>query len=261
MEQSRPGDELLHVDVSATESLPGLVLRRREQRRQLRFAPDHPHAPAAASRHRLDHHRIADAGSGRLGLFFRADDSVRTGEHRQAGGGHLPPGAVLLAHQADEAGAGPDEGDAGGFADFGEAGAFGQEAVAGMDGVGAGDFSGADEAGDVQVAVGRARGPDADRLVGKAHGQRVAVGLRVDRHRLRAQLFAGVDDAQRDLAAVGNEDFVEHGSGSGGATFSSRGGWRTAARRIPPAGRSPRRCGRPGRRRRLRFHSSASWLR
>ncbi len=79
-----------------------------------------------------------------------------------------------------------------------------------MDGVGPGDLGGADDAGDVQVALGGARRPDAHRLVGEAHVQGEPVGLRVDRHRLAAQLFAGVDDPEGDLAAIGNQDLSKH---------------------------------------------------
>ena len=51
---------------------------------------------------------------------------------------------------------------------------------------------------------------DADIVVGKAHVQRLAVGLGVHRHRLDVELAARADDAQRDLAAVGDQNFLEH---------------------------------------------------
>ena len=54
-------------------------------------------------------------------------------------------------------------------------------------------------------------GPDADVVVGEAHVQRLAVGLGVHGDRLDAELAAGADDAQRDLAAIGDQDFLEHG--------------------------------------------------
>src|SRR3546814_10382492 len=54
------------------------------------------------------------------------------------------------------------------------------------------------------------RRPDADRCVGGAHGHGIGVGGGVHRHRLDPHLAAGAVDAERDLAAVGNEDLVEH---------------------------------------------------
>ena len=59
-----------------------------------------------------------------------------------------------------------------------------------MDGVGAGDFGGADHGRHVQVAVGAARRADADVLVGEPDVQRVLVGLGVDGHGLDAELAA-----------------------------------------------------------------------
>jgi hypothetical protein len=56
--------------------------------------------------------------------------------------------------------------------------------------IGAGDFRGADDRRDVQIAVGAARGTDADVLVGKPHVQRVFVGLGIDGDRLHAELAA-----------------------------------------------------------------------
>ena len=79
-----------------------------------------------------------------------------------------------------------------------------------MNGVGAGDLRGADDRRHVQVAVGAARGPDADVLVGKPHVQRVLVGFGIDGDRLDAQLAARHDDAHRDFAAVGDQNFLKH---------------------------------------------------
>src|SRR3546814_1817887 len=79
-----------------------------------------------------------------------------------------------------------------------------------MDGVRAGDGGGGEDGGDVEVAVLARRRPDADRFVGEAHVHGIGVGGGVHRHRLDPHLAAGAVDAERDLAAVGNEDLVEH---------------------------------------------------
>ena len=79
-----------------------------------------------------------------------------------------------------------------------------------MDRLGVGDFGGADDRRDVEVARRRRRRADADRLVGEPHVLRLGVGLGMDDHRLDAQLAAGALDAQRDLAAVGDQDLFEH---------------------------------------------------
>ncbi len=79
-----------------------------------------------------------------------------------------------------------------------------------MDGVGAGVNGGADDVGDVQVAVRGGAGTDADRVVGQADVQGVAVGGGVDGHRLDTQFLAGADDADGDFAAIGYENSLKH---------------------------------------------------
>ena len=95
-------------------------------------------------------------------------------------------------------------------ADARELGVLREEAVARVDGVGGGDLGGADDGRDVEVALARRRGPDAHGLVGEAHVERARVDLGVDGDGLDAELAARAQDAQRDLAAVGDEDLLEH---------------------------------------------------
>ncbi len=104
----------------------------------------------------------------------------------------------------------PDEDESRGVDRLGELGVLGQEAVARVDRVGAGDLGGGDDAGHHQVALTRRAGPDADVVVGEADVQRVAVGGGVHRHRLDAEFLAGTDDAKGDLAAVRDQDFLDH---------------------------------------------------
>ena len=100
--------------------------------------------------------------------------------------------------------------DVAGLADLSEVGVLGQKAVAGMNRVGAGDLGGADDRRNVQVAVGAGRRADADVLVGEADVERVLVGLGVYRDGLDAELAAGADDPQGDLAAIRDQNFLEH---------------------------------------------------
>ena len=53
-------------------------------------------------------------------------------------------------------------------------------------------------------------GADADRLVGVPQVQRVLVDLGVDGDGLDAELLAGADDPQGDLAPVRDENALEH---------------------------------------------------
>jgi hypothetical protein len=81
--------------------------------------------------------------------------------------------------------------------------------------LGAGGQCRLDDPIDPQIALGGRRGPDADRPVGGTDmpGRRVRVA--VDCHRLHAQLMAGTDQPNGDLAAVGDQDAVERTVGRG----------------------------------------------
>ena len=94
--------------------------------------------------------------------------------------------------------------------DFGEARVLGQEAVARMHRVRAGDLAGGEQRRDVEIAVARRRRADAHALVGEPHMHRVGVGGRMHRDGRDAELLAGAQHPERDLAAIGDQDLVEH---------------------------------------------------
>jgi hypothetical protein len=76
--------------------------------------------------------------------------------------------------------------------------------------VGAGDLAGGEQRRHVEIAVLRRRWADADALVGEPHMHGVGVGGGVHRDSRDAELLTGAQHPERDLAAVGDEDFVEH---------------------------------------------------
>ena len=125
-----------------------------------------------------------------------------------AGGGFLR--FDLVAHGGDGFGIGPDEDDAGIGQRTGERRALGQKAIAGMHGLGAARLAGGDDIVDHQIALRRRRRPDRDRLVGHFDMERVAVGLGIDRDGFNSHPTRGLDDAAGDLAAIGNQDALEH---------------------------------------------------
>ncbi|KAG1317656.1 hypothetical protein G6F63_015580 [Rhizopus arrhizus] len=79
-----------------------------------------------------------------------------------------------------------------------------------MHGVGAAAARHRQQLVDIEVGVGRAVALQAERLVGHARVQRVEIGVGVDRDGLHAVIGASADDAHRDFATVGDEDFL-HG--------------------------------------------------
>ncbi|MCY1173560.1 hypothetical protein D9M73_137240 [compost metagenome] len=78
-----------------------------------------------------------------------------------------------------------------------------------MDRVRARNFGGGNDVGDVQIALDRRRRPDADRLIGQAHMHRIAVCGRMHGDRLDAHFMARTVDAQRDLTAIRDQQFLD----------------------------------------------------
>ena len=61
-----------------------------------------------------------------------------------------------------------------------------------------------------EIALRGGRRPDMHRLVGHLDMHGVAVGVRIDRDRSDAHLARRLDDAAGDLAAIGDQDLLEH---------------------------------------------------
>ena len=170
------------------------------------------HAATTAAGGGLDQHGEADLLGGGESLFLGRDGAVGAGNHRDAGFLHRLLGGDLVAHHLDVVRGRADEGHAMGGHDLGEPGVFRQEPVARVNSLGARDLRRCDDRGDVQVALGRRRRSDADAFVGQANPHGACVALGVDRHRRDTHFLAGPMDPQGDLAAIGDEDFIEHRS-------------------------------------------------
>jgi hypothetical protein len=107
-------------------------------------------------------------------------------------------------------GGGTDEGHAAVGDGPGEVGVLREEAVAGVDAVGAALLDGVEDGLGVQVALGRRLAAEGVRLVGHSDVQGFAVELGVDGDGGDAHLAAGPYDTDGDLAAVGDEDLLQH---------------------------------------------------
>ena len=168
------------------------------------------HALAAAAGGSLDHHGIADLVGDLHRVPVIVDDAEMARHGRDLGlrGGFL--GLDLVTHRGDRIRIGADEDDARFLQRARKRFAFGQEAVTGMDGFGAGRLAGLDDLLDDEIAFGRGRRPDEDRVVGHLDMQRVAVGLGIDGDRRNSHLAGGLDDATGDLAAVCDQYPFEH---------------------------------------------------
>ena len=141
---------------------------------------------------------------------------------------------------------------------MGEGGALGEEAIARMNGLGACLETGCDNLVDCEIGLGRSGRTYRDRLVGHLDMQRILVGFRIDGDGSDAHAARRPDDATGDLAAVGDQDFVEHRA----PTRKAPGLPSTAVSRgTTEAGKQPQTVRYSPTRGRGRFHSQTSTCR
>jgi hypothetical protein len=166
--------------------------------------------PCPAAGRGLDHDGVADL-VGDPHRFPRVGDLAEVAGHgRDLGLGGRLLALDLVAHGGDGARVGSDEDDARFLERDGEGLALGQEAVARVHGLRAGLTAGIDDLVDQQIRLRGRRRADGDGLLGHLHVQAVPVGVGVDGDGLDAELARALDDAAGDLAAVGDQDLLEH---------------------------------------------------
>ena len=138
------------------------------------------------------------------------DDTEMAGHGRDLGLGGGELSGDLVAHGSDRLRIGADEDDPGPHQGFGELRTLGQETVARMHGLCVRVGGGGDDLVDREIARGGGGRPDRHRLVGHCDVQRVLVGFRIDRDGLDPEASRRPDDAAGDLAAIGDQDALEH---------------------------------------------------
>ena len=198
----RVGEELLALAAGALEGALELVLGQR-----------HAEALAAAAAGRLDGDREADLVAWRSAARRRrvATGSVVPGHDRHAGGLHQLARARLRAHRLDRARGRADEDDArrprrpartarSRPGSRSRGGSPGRPSA----------LRDVEDLLDVQVVLGRRAVAEVVGLAGARDVRRVAVELGVDGDARDAQLLQRAHDADRDLAAVGDQDLLEH---------------------------------------------------
>jgi hypothetical protein len=80
-----------------------------------------------------------------------------------------------------------------------------------MDGIDITDFSGTDQTINFEVALVAWSRADTNGFVSQLNVEGIVIGFGIDRQGPDPQFFAGADDAEGDFAAVGDQDFIEHG--------------------------------------------------
>ena len=210
LDVARVDDEFLEEDAVIAEGTQRLGLHGGEALGHVGVGMGDADTLAAAAGRGLDHDRVADPVGNSDSLLRRLDQAHVAGDGGDPGGGGQLLGADLVAHGLNGLGVGADEGDALVAQATGEAGVFGQEAEAGVDGLRARLTHRLHDPVGQQIGLGRRSGADQHRFIGHLDRQRTGVGLGIDLHRRNTHAAAGLDDADGDFAAVGDQDLGEH---------------------------------------------------
>ena len=206
----RVDDEFLDVNVGVSEGFIGFHASGVETLDERDFVVRHAHAASTAAGDGFDHDGETDAFDDGAGFVFGGHDAVAAGRNRDAGLNGVGAGGGFVAHGADGGRLGADEFDVAALANLREVGVFREETVARMDGIDVGDLGRADDAVDLQVAIGAGRRADADGFVGELNVERIDVGLGENSDGFYAEFAAGPQNAQGNFATIGDEDFSKH---------------------------------------------------
>ncbi len=170
----------------------------------------HAHSPSAAALGGLENDGIPHLPCVPLPVDHVDDRILATSEHRNAGIGGNLPGLGLVAQALEHLHLGTDEDDPRALTGTGEFRIFGQESVPGVDRVHLIFLGQRDDPLDVEVGPDRLlRLADQIRFIGLEAVKRISVLVRVDRDRPNAQLMGRAEDANRDLATIGDEEFPD----------------------------------------------------
>ena len=209
-DMARIGDEFLDEDAVVAEARFRFGTGAGKTVRHFVTRMGNAHALAAAAGGGLDHHRIADLVGDLGGLLLVLDDAEIAGHGRNFRRGRGLLAFDLVAHRGDRFGIGPDESDAGLGERHRKGFALGEKAIARMHRFGACGFAGFDDFIDEEIALRRRGRSDQNRLIRHFDMERVAVGLGIDRDGGNPHAPGGLDDPAGDLAAIGNQDSLEH---------------------------------------------------
>ncbi len=133
----------------------GFRARAAQRIRKGRFVRYQPHAVAAATGDRLDHHGKADAARLAQHRCLALVLALVAGDGGHAGLGHDRLGTGLVAHGHDGFGRGTDEHQASLPAGGGEILVLGEEAIAGMHGIGTAGLGRGDDRRNIQIGLRR----------------------------------------------------------------------------------------------------------
>ena len=210
LHMTRPDDVLLDVHGVIAERRLRLTTRHLQGRRERLCVAHDAHPLPATSGCRLQQDRIAES-FGDLARFTLVAKRLRCPwHHRHTRGNGQLTRRGLASHRGDRLSRRSDEHKSCLLHGAGKPLSLRKESVPGMDRLRAGFQRGVDDRLAAQVALGRWRRSDVKRLIRCPHVRRSRVCIAIHSDGGDAELVTGANHAERDLAAIGDENFGKH---------------------------------------------------
>ncbi len=207
---TRVDDRFLDINFAIAKRPLRLAARAFERRLEVVGGVDKTHAFATTACGGFQHDRITDARGHFLCLLEGLEASRCAGHKRNACAFHGLAGAGLRSHSVHGGGRGADEFHPRLDARSGELRILGEKSVSRMDRVCSGSRGDVQKFLNIEIGLGGGGRADGIGLVGFADVEGGAIYLRVDGNGGDSHFVAGTNDPHGDLAAIRDENFLEH---------------------------------------------------
>ena len=206
LDMSRILNVLLNENRAVAEVFLSLARGAFQLMPQVFLLPDNVHSLAASTRSSLNQDRIGQSVSHGKDFLMAAH---RAKSHWNAMFyGHLPR-LNLIAHQSNGLDIRAYENQIVSLASLNQFRAFGKETIARMDGISTGIQSRINDFSYIKIGILQNTATQRAGFVGHTTVQGIGVVVSEDRHRSDMQLAQCLDDTHRNLAAIGNQDFID----------------------------------------------------
>ena len=206
----RPLNQAFDVDRAVGKRTGRFARRGRNGLVRFTLGAHNAHTLAATTGRRFQQGRVTDAAHGGPHHVELLRRRCLPGHHGHPGSRYGLARRRLGSHRRNHPRRRPDKCQAGGLTAGGKRGVFGEEAVARVHRIGTGPSRRREQRIDLEITLRGGRRSEQDCVIGRHHMGRAGIRFGVHRDRLNGHLATRTNDAHRNLAAVGNQHFLNH---------------------------------------------------